>query len=88
MDQHRHAADAATLISHFCTRLFAIPLTAAQKDYILTDVFLPGLPAYEWTVEWNDYIATPTNASKKLAVTTKLAGLLKFLIRLAEYQLS
>ncbi|MBI5646343.1 MAG: DUF1800 domain-containing protein [Ignavibacteriae bacterium] len=80
-------SDPRVLISETSDFLYALQLTSKQKEFILTDVLLPGLPDYEWTVEWNDYIADPTNTAKRLAVQSKLAALYKFLLRLAEYQL-
>ena len=76
------------VIAELSAQFFPFNLTQTQQDYLLANVFLPGLPDYEWGVEWNDYIANPANAQKKALITTKLADLAKFLLRLAEYQLS
>ncbi len=81
-------ADPRILIAEFCSDLLSLDLTAKQKDHLLTNVFLPGLPDYEWSVEWADHLANPTNTQKKAAVTNKLNALLKFLLRMAEFQLS
>ncbi|RSK31113.1 DUF1800 domain-containing protein [Hymenobacter metallilatus] len=81
------ASDANLLIGELSRLLFPIPLTANQLSY-LNDVLLPGLPDFEWTVEWQDYVANPTNTAKKAAVQTKLQALLRTMMGLAEYHLS
>ena len=65
---------------------FAVPLTTAQKDFLIDNVLVPGLPRYEWTDEWKAYLADQSNA-KTTAVTTKLNALFLYLFRMAEYQM-
>lgn len=78
-----------TLIDDMARALHAIDITTKQREFLLENVLLgPGLPDYEWTVEWFDYINDPTNALKKEAVNAKLKSLVKFMMRMAEYHLS
>lgn len=81
------AQDPNLVIQAFVNVLMPFPLTATQLAY-LNDTLLPGLPDFEWTVEWNQYMQAPTNATKKNAVATKLRALLKVMLSQAEYQLS
>ncbi|GAA3935896.1 DUF1800 domain-containing protein [Hymenobacter algoricola] len=81
------ASEANLLIAELTRLVFPIPLTANQLAY-LNDVLLPGLPDFEWTDEWTQYLANPTNTAKKTAVTTKLQTLLRSIMILAEYHLS
>ena len=81
------AADPNLLIAELARLLTPIELTANQLTF-LNDTLLPGLPDFEWTVEWQEYLAAPTNATKKAAVRTKLQALLRQLMGLAEYHLS
>ncbi|MCC2545946.1 DUF1800 family protein [Hymenobacter sp. BT175] len=81
------ASDANLLIAEYATLLVPIPLTPNQLTY-LKSVLLPGLPDFEWTVEWQDYLAAPTNAAKRAAVNTKLQLMLRTLMGLAEFHLS
>jgi uncharacterized protein (DUF1800 family) len=78
--------DANVLIDEFALYLFPLPLTANQKAF-LKETLIPGLPDYEWTIEWNDYVANPSDAAKKDAVKTKLQALLLLMMSMAEYQL-
>ena len=81
------ASDCTLLINEFVRLMLPITLTASQLAFLKT-ALLPGLPDFEWTVEWQAYLATPTNAGKKAAVTTKLQAMLRALMGLAEYHLS
>ncbi|MBO2008454.1 DUF1800 family protein [Hymenobacter negativus] len=81
------ASDCNLLIDEFVRLMLPISLTANQVDF-LKNTLLPGLPDFEWTVEWQQYLAAPTNTAKKAAVTTKLQAMLRALMGLAEYHLS
>lgn len=75
-----------TLVSELSERFYPITLTDVQAKY-LKDVMLTGLPDYEWGVEWDDYIAAPTDATKIKPVETRLRALLAAMMQMAEYQL-
>jgi hypothetical protein len=70
--------------------LFPIPLTQTQKEYLLYNAM--GLVVngeYVWTLAWNAYWAaggqTTTNKNNVLKMLTPLV---KFMFRMAEFQLS
>ena len=81
------ASDCNLLINEFVRLMLPITLMANQLAF-LKGALLPGLPDFEWTVEWQAFLATPTNTAKKAAVTTKLQAMLRALMGLAEYHLS
>jgi len=81
------ASDCNLLIAEFVQLMAPIALTATQVAF-LKAALLPGLPDFEWTVEWQQYAAVPTNTAKKAAVATKLQAMLRALMGLAEYHLS
>ena len=81
------AADCNLLIAAFVQLMVPIALTATQLAF-LKSALLPGLPDFEWTIEWQQYLAAPTNAAKRTAVNTKLQAMLRALMGLAEYHLS
>ena len=81
------ASDCNLLIDEFVRLMLPIALTNNQLAF-LKSALLPGLPDFEWTVEWQAYLAAPTNTAKKAAVTTKLQAMLRALMGLAEYHLS
>jgi len=81
------AADPNLLIAAYNKLLLPLTLTSSQLAF-LKETLLPGLPDFEWTVEWNAYLAAPTNTTKKNAVLTKLQAMLRAMMGLAEYHLS
>lgn len=81
------ASDCNLLIDEFVRLLVPITLTASQVAFLKT-ALLPGLPDFEWTVEWQQFLAAPTVTAKRTAVTTKLQAMLRALMGLAEYHLS
>lgn len=85
-DQVSDPADPNILIDEFAQVLFPIQITANQKAF-LKEMLIPGLPDYEWTVEWSDYKSDPSNTMKRDTVKLKLQALLKFMMDMAEYQL-
>jgi uncharacterized protein (DUF1800 family) len=84
--QFSDPSDPNLLIDESARLLFPIPLTVNQHT-ALKEALIPGLPDYEWTAEWNSYLADPTNAEKETAVKTKLQGLFAFMASMAEYHL-
>ncbi|MEO6094726.1 MAG: DUF1800 domain-containing protein [Fibrobacteria bacterium] len=75
-----------TLVTELAERCYPIVLTDVQIKY-LKNVMLNGLPDYEWSVEWDDYVAAPTDAGKVKAVETLLRALVTEMMQMAEYQL-
>ena len=81
------ASDCNLLIDEFVRLMVPLTLTPVQLTFLKT-ALLPGLPDFEWTIEWQQYLAAPTNIARKAAVTTKLQAMLRALMGLAEYHLS
>jgi len=80
--------EATKLIADIGTDLMpAYTLTTEEIDYIAKNVLMGGGQVYEWTTIWNDYKANPTNSTKKRAAQDRLTAALKFMFRMAEYQL-
>ena len=80
-------SDPNVIINETARLLFASPITANQQAF-LKDTLIPGLPDYEWTVEWNAYIANPTDPMAVSAVSSKLIALIKFMMDMPEFHLS
>jgi hypothetical protein len=75
------------LIDQLVKTLFPQPITQAQHDY-LKEILLPGLPDYEWNVEYSDYLNDPTNTNLANAVKSKVTALLKAMTSMPEFYLS
>ncbi len=83
-------ADPFKLINDLAEALLPFPITQTQKDYLMYNAMgLKQSDEYEWTTVWNTYWApggqTTTNKSNVLKM---LDPLLKFMLRMAEFQLS
>ncbi len=80
--------DPNVLIDDSAQLLFPIPITPIQKEYLKSSILIPGLADYEWSAEWDDYIANPTDTVKKGAVNSRLQALFGFMLDMPEYQLT
>jgi uncharacterized protein (DUF1800 family) len=80
-------SDPAAVVNEIASYMFAIDLPQTQLDYLIDDIFLSKLPRYEWGVEWLAYTQDPTSTSKQNAVKNKLLVLIRYMLRLAEYQI-
>jgi len=85
--QFDNANDPNTLIAEMVQLLLPQPLTQNQLD-ALKEVLIPGLPDFEWTVEYNNYLANPDDEDLKEAVDNKLRALLNTMVSMAEFHLS
>ncbi len=82
-------SDPNELVNDLVALLLRAPLSAASKTQIKTQIILANQASdYYWTNAWNTYIATPTDMVSYDTVNTKLIALCKYLMNLAEYQLS
>ncbi len=81
--------DPNALINDLVTLFFRIPISNARKTQLKTQIILANQTSdYYWTNAWNAYIAAPTNVTNFNTVNTKLKDLCRYLMNLAEYQLS
>jgi len=67
--------------------MFILPLTQQELTYLVDNIFLPGLPLYEWTSEWNKYKQNPNDTKTKSLIISQLTQLVRFMFRMAEFQL-
>lgn len=78
--------DVNDLISEFVQMLLPQPITDDQHA-VLKDIVLPGLPDYEWAVEYSDYESDPTNSDLRTSIETKILNLTKAMMAMAEFYL-
>ncbi|GAB4332643.1 MAG: hypothetical protein OHK0038_08430 [Flammeovirgaceae bacterium] len=79
--------DPNKLIEELSSYFFPQPLTDKQKAF-LKNVLIPGLPDFEWTVEYTAYLNDPQNFMKRQAVVLKLRNLFATMCEMAEFHLS
>lgn len=83
----KEPSDINFLIDEITELLYTNKLTKTQLDY-LKESILNGLPEYEWTVEYNEYIADPNNQIKSDAIDSKLRTLFSLMLNLPEFLLN
>ncbi|MEP6648147.1 MAG: DUF1800 family protein, partial [Saprospiraceae bacterium] len=81
-----NSQDPVVMIQALIDLLLPYQLTQAQLDY-LKDVLIPGLPDFEWTVEYGAYLNDPTNTIIRMGVENRLKALFTALLGLAEFEL-
>jgi len=81
-----NAADPNVMIQGIADYSFVTPLSQNQLDY-LKDVLIPGLPDFEWTIEYTDYLEDPNNPAKSEAIKSKLRTLFNAVLRMPEFSL-
>lgn len=80
-------SDINSLLNTFVMLLLPKPLTEEQIVDLKQEL-IPGLPDFEWTVEWNKYVDHPNDENQKQAVANRLKKVLSRICSMAEYQLN
>jgi uncharacterized protein (DUF1800 family) len=80
------ASDPNELIYNLAELMFNYPITPAQVTS-LKDILIPGLPDFEWYVEYSDYLGDPSNLALKASVENKLKNLFSVMVRMSEFQI-
>lgn len=82
-------ADPNVLLTDSLAILYRVPLSENSKAIIKKQILLSGQDQdYYWSNAWNAYLAAPTNMTAYQTVYNRLRDLYKYLMNLAEYQLS
>jgi Protein of unknown function (DUF1800) len=79
--------DPNDLIEGFADVLFPNKLEQDQID-VLKEVLIPGLPDFEWTVEYQAYLDNPDDEEVRTGVDTRLRFLIRAMLARPEYHLS
>lgn len=83
-----NASDPNQLIVDVLDIIFQMPLSQQSRDQLKKDFLLTGQDQdYYWTNAWQAYLANPITANFNI-VNTRLRGLYKYFMNLAEYQLA
>ncbi len=78
--------DPNELIKDIAKVIFAQPLSDEQITY-LKDVLIPGLPDFEWTVEYTEFLSLPDDEQLRTGVNNKLKALFKVMLTMPEFYL-
>ncbi len=83
----RSAQNPDRLITGLGDLLFPQGVTKTQVQQ-LKEVLIPGLPDYEWTVEYNRYTTNPWDENLKRSIEQKLYRLMETMMSMPEYFLA
>ncbi len=86
LEQLSTPSDPETLISELEILFCCKPLEASQRD-ALKKTLTDGLPDFEWTAEYGDYIANPGNPKYSNPVKKRIKLVLSQLFKMPEFQL-
>ncbi len=78
--------DPNDLIEEMGLRIIGDPLTSDQVD-ALKEILIPGLPDFEWTVEYNNFLNDPDDLDMREAVSRKLDAVVSALLNSPEFHL-
>ncbi len=78
--------DPNDLIDELGLRIIGEPLATAQVD-ALKEILIPGLPDFEWTVEYSEYLNDPDDMDMREAVGRKLDAVVSALLNSPEFHL-
>jgi uncharacterized protein (DUF1800 family) len=77
-------SSAPQVIADLCLVFCPKPIDAADQLY-LKSLLTGGLPDFEWTLQYNDYLADPNNSVFSLPVTQKVKAVLNTLFRMPQF---
>ncbi|MEJ7737595.1 MAG: DUF1800 domain-containing protein [Chitinophagaceae bacterium] len=84
-----NSGDPNVLIDDALDILYQVPLSVASKQTIKQQILLSNQDQdYYWSNAWNAHLANPADNAALQIVLTRLRNLYKYLMNLAEYQLS
>lgn len=81
-----NATDPNILITELANRMFNYEISESQLT-ALKEILIPGLPDFEWTVEYGDYLQNPNNIPLAISVDTKLRNLMATMVQMSEFQI-
>ena len=84
--QFDNPTDPNALLADLNALFLPQPLDSVQLDY-LKNILIPGLPDFEWTVEYGEYLNDPDDPALQAGVENKLRATLAALLTLPEFQL-
>lgn len=76
-----------TVVDELTKLLLPLPVNTSLKLFLKT-VLIPGLPDFEWTMEYNNYLDNPSDENIRKSLEKKIRNLLKAILELPEFQLS
>ena len=81
-----NSQDPTILITELANQLFNYPIEQSQID-TLKNILIPGLPDFEWTLEYSNFLANPTDDFLRISIESKLRNLIGVMVQMPEFQI-
>lgn len=78
--------DINKMLAEISSVLFSYPLPDATISN-LKEILIPGLPDFEWTIEYLAFQQNPNDEDLLRIISTKLRGMMNYMMNLPEFQL-
>ncbi len=75
---------AAQVIDDLCLIFFPKDIPAADK-LLIKDILTNGLPDFEWTIQYNEYLADPTNPVFYVPVESRMQAVLNVMFKMPQF---
>lgn len=85
VDQLQNPSDGVEVINEICELFLPRPLLQTKKDRLL-NVLTNFLPAFEWTIQYSEYLANPHDQTYRAPVKDRIEAVLAELFKLPEFQ--
>ena len=86
IDSLSNPSDPNKLIEDTANLIFTNGITTDQINFF-KEALIPGLPDFEWTVEYNNYLADPNDELLRLSILLKLSTLFRKMLNSPDYHL-
>ncbi|MDV7393813.1 hypothetical protein RZS08_20715, partial [Arthrospira platensis SPKY1] len=84
LDMVSNPSDPNALIEDLARLLFPLPISEERRD-MLKEILIPGLPDFEWTDEYGEYLANPGNNGLANAIDAKLRNLVRAMLTMPDF---
>ncbi|MVM30184.1 DUF1800 family protein [Spirosoma sp. HMF4905] len=81
------AISCVDVLNGFTVNLFVFDLLQSQQDFLIDTIMMQDLPRTSWLFQWNAYRTNPMDGGASYEVRSRLENLMKYMLRMAEYQI-
>lgn len=76
----------AQVVEEFAKNMYAHDLSQTQKDFLTDTIMMRGIPRTSWIFELNAYRTSPDDVNKQNPILWRCQPLIKYMMKMAEYQ--
>jgi hypothetical protein len=75
------------MVDTVVARFFTVPISTDMRKTLVIDLLQQGGRDYEWTEQWEEFLANESDTQNRTALKTKLDLFFRYIFRMAEFQL-